>query len=136
MSAAGTVKVKQATICRSYTFEAAHHLPALPPAHKCRRMHGHSYTVEIRVSGPVDEKGLVRGVEFGWLDTLMEPIINSADHHIWNDKLNTPTVENIAGWFALLLGKALPDTPFTVRAYEGPRSWAEVTTDDAALSPS
>jgi len=29
------------------TFEAAHYLPKLPETHKCRRLHGHSFTVEL-----------------------------------------------------------------------------------------
>lgn len=120
--------MREATISRSYTFEAAHYLPNLPPMHKCRRMHGHSYKVEIRISGPVDEAGLVRGVEFGAMDLVMDDIIIKVDHHLWNDKMEQPTVENIAAWFADLLSK--PQTlnvPLTVRVYEGPRSWAEVS---------
>ena len=121
------IDLADATICRSYTFEAAHFLPDLPPMHKCRRMHGHSYKVEVRVSGPVDEAGLVRGIEFGQLDVLMEPIVTSVDHHCWNDKLETPTVENIAGYLAQILTGGL-SAPVTVRVYEGPRSWAGVST--------
>jgi 6-pyruvoyltetrahydropterin/6-carboxytetrahydropterin synthase len=116
----------EATICRSYTFEAAHHLPTLPVGHKCRRMHGHSYRVEIRITGAPDELGLVRGIEFGALDVLMDPILLGVDHHCWNDKLECPTVENIACYFATILNKAL-DVPVTVRVHEGPRSWAEVS---------
>jgi 6-pyruvoyltetrahydropterin/6-carboxytetrahydropterin synthase len=28
---------------KSFQFEAAHLLPLLPKAHKCRRLHGHSF---------------------------------------------------------------------------------------------
>ena len=45
---------------RTYRFEAAHSLPKVPPGHKCARMHGHSYKVEVSVTGPVGEKS-------GWL---------------------------------------------------------------------
>jgi 6-pyruvoyltetrahydropterin/6-carboxytetrahydropterin synthase len=120
------ISLTTATISRSYTFEAAHHLPSLPPMHKCRRMHGHSYKVDVRISGPVDEAGLVYGIEFGRLDIVMEPIVNSVDHNCWNDKLETPTVENIAGYLAQILCEAL-QVPVTVRVHEGPRSWAEVS---------
>jgi 6-pyruvoyltetrahydropterin/6-carboxytetrahydropterin synthase len=120
--------MKEATISRSYTFEAAHFLPDLPPLHKCRRMHGHSYKVEIRISGPVDDAGLVRGVEFGAIDLALEPILTTVDHHLWNDKMPQPTVENIAHWFCMILEKVL-NVPLTVRVYEGPRSWAEVSSE-------
>jgi 6-pyruvoyltetrahydropterin/6-carboxytetrahydropterin synthase len=118
----------KATISRSYTFEAAHHLPDLPIGHKCRNMHGHSYRVEVRVWGEVDPAGLVRGVEFGALDLVMEPLLTLVDHHCWNDMLPQPTVENIAAWFAEMLQHHL-QVPVTVRAHEGPRSWAEVSSE-------
>src|SRR6267154_520578 len=41
---------------KSFQFEAAHLLPLLPKAHKCRRLHGHSFKMEIVVAGVCDEK--------------------------------------------------------------------------------
>ena len=41
---------------KTFQFEAAHLLPHLPKSHKCRRLHGHSFRVEIAVSGPCDPK--------------------------------------------------------------------------------
>ena len=38
-------------IFREFTFEAAHRLTHVPDGHKCARLHGHSYRVEIRVDG-------------------------------------------------------------------------------------
>ncbi|HEX7653942.1 MAG TPA: 6-carboxytetrahydropterin synthase, partial [Verrucomicrobiae bacterium] len=35
---------------KSFQFEAAHLLPHLPKNHKCRRLHGHSFRVELVVS--------------------------------------------------------------------------------------
>ena len=40
-------------IFSEFTFEAAHRLPNVPDGHKCARLHGHSFRVEIRVEGPV-----------------------------------------------------------------------------------
>jgi len=34
-----------------FSFESAHHLPEVPEDHKCRRLHGHSFQVEVTVSG-------------------------------------------------------------------------------------
>ena len=45
---------------KEYRFEAAHHLPRVPPGHKCSRLHGHSYRVELHVRGKVDP-------QTGWL---------------------------------------------------------------------
>lgn len=121
-----SMSLDEVTICRSYTFEAAHFLPKLPEGHKCRRMHGHSYKIDVRITGKPDDMGLVRGIEFGVIDTFMEPVLISLDHHTWNDKLEDPTVENIAGYIATIISKGL-GVPVTVRAYEGPRSWAQVS---------
>ena len=38
-------------IIQAFTFEAAHRLPNVPATHRCHRMHGHSYRVELQVSG-------------------------------------------------------------------------------------
>ena len=42
-------------IFKEFTFEAAHRLPNVPPGHKCARLHGHSFRVELHVRGTVDE---------------------------------------------------------------------------------
>ncbi len=41
-------------IFKEFTFEAAHRLPHVPEGHKCARLHGHSFRVELHVRGPVD----------------------------------------------------------------------------------
>jgi len=47
-------------IFREFRFEAAHRLPLVPEGHKCARLHGHSYRVEIHAGGPVDPRS-------GWI---------------------------------------------------------------------
>ena len=46
-------------IFKVFTLEAAHRLPNVPEGHKCARLHGHSFRVEIHVSGDVDPRGQV-----------------------------------------------------------------------------
>ena len=38
-------------IFRVFQIEAAHYLPNVPEGHKCRRLHGHSFRIEVRVEG-------------------------------------------------------------------------------------
>ena len=36
-------------LVHEFRFEAAHLLPKVPDGHKCRRLHGHSFKVEVAV---------------------------------------------------------------------------------------
>jgi 6-pyruvoyl-tetrahydropterin synthase len=38
-------------IFKVFRIEAAHRLPNVPPGHKCSRLHGHSFAVELSVGG-------------------------------------------------------------------------------------
>lgn len=86
-------------IFKHFTFEAAHRLPNLPATHKCARLHGHSFTVEVHVEGAVDPTlGWV--IDFDDIKNAFEPLRDRLDHHYLNeiDGLENPTSENIACW--------------------------------------
>jgi 6-pyruvoyltetrahydropterin/6-carboxytetrahydropterin synthase len=88
-----------AEIYREFTFEAAHRLPKVPEDHKCARLHGHSYRVEVHVSGPVcKETGWVQ--DFGDLKVAFKPLEDQLDHHYLNEisGLENPTSEILAKW--------------------------------------
>lgn len=93
------------------TFEAAHHLPRLPEGHKCRRMHGHNYTIEVVLRAPIDPE-LGMAFDYADIDRIVdERIISVCDHRLLNDisGLENPTGENIAIWaLAQLLQMSLP----------------------------
>ena len=87
-----------------FSFEAAHHLPRVPAGHKCSRMHGHSYRVEIALYGPVDpDTGWV--VDFAVIDDAWSPLFARFDHHTLNGiaGLENPTCENLCAyiWHAM-----------------------------------
>ena len=55
----------RATVRKTVSFEAAHRLPNVPEGHKCARLHGHSFSVDIEVEGEVGEtSGWVIGFYF------------------------------------------------------------------------
>jgi 6-pyruvoyltetrahydropterin/6-carboxytetrahydropterin synthase len=86
-------------ISKEYTFEAAHHLPHVPKGHKCSRVHGHSYRIEITLQGPLHAQlGWV--VDFGELNAAWEPLNEQLDHRLLNDVpgLENPTSELLAAW--------------------------------------
>ena len=96
-------------IFKEFKFEAAHRLPNLPPEHKCSRLHGHSFIVELHVEGPVNpEAGWV--IDFGEIKRIFKPYYNMLDHRYLNeiDGLENPTSENIASW---IWDRVKPDLP-------------------------
>ncbi|MCH2160978.1 MAG: 6-carboxytetrahydropterin synthase QueD [Phycisphaerales bacterium] len=87
------------SLTKSFNFEAAHWLPTFPEEHKCRRLHGHSFQVDVVVEGDVaPEKGYL--VDFGELKQVVEPVIDMLDHRLLNDipGLENPTSEMVAKW--------------------------------------
>jgi len=106
-------------IGRTYRFEAAHWLPGVPETHKCRRMHGNNYRVDVVINGSIDTRGFV--MDFAELDSVVGPLVAACDHRVLNNVvgLENPTVEIIATWFA----ERIPGS--TVRVYENDCCWAE-----------
>jgi 6-pyruvoyltetrahydropterin/6-carboxytetrahydropterin synthase len=102
-------------VCKKFRFEAAHWLPGFPEGHKCRRLHGHSFEVEVYVAGPVDaHTGIV--MDYGDIKKLVGPLVEQLDHYCLNDVGNTlndpllqnPTSENLARWFYREVKELIP----------------------------
>lgn len=96
-------------LTKSFTFEAAHALPTFPEGHKCRRLHGHSFRVEVRVAGTVPaERGYL--IDYGEIKAACEPVQERLDHYCLNEipGLENPTAENLARYIWDALRPALP----------------------------
>jgi 6-pyruvoyltetrahydropterin/6-carboxytetrahydropterin synthase len=112
-------------IMQAFRFEAAHWLPKVPVGHRCHRMHGHSYRVEVILEGQVDETtGFL--VDFFDIEAAFAPLLEGLDHHCLNEieGLENPTAENIAIWIWRNIKPALARLS-AVRVFETPDCWAE-----------
>ena len=71
---------KNVRLVKSFTFEAAHRLPKLPPEHKCFRLHGHSFRADVHLEGPVDPAtGWL--VDFADINDAFAPLYQLLDHN-------------------------------------------------------
>src|SRR5687767_7563884 len=94
---------------KEYRFEAAHFLPCVPEGHKCARMHGHSYRVELSVEGPVDPRtGWL--IDFGVIDEAWTDMHVRLDHRSLNEVpgLENSTCENLAAYIWEALRPKIP----------------------------
>ena len=96
-------------IFKVFTIEAAHRLPNVPEGHKCARLHGHSFRIELNVAGePGEHSGWV--MDFADVKAAFEPLYRQLDHHYLNDieGLENPTSEQLPIWIWERLKPALP----------------------------
>lgn len=96
-------------IYKTFWLEAAHRLPNVPEGHKCARLHGHSFRVDIHVAGePGSESGWV--MDFADIKAAFRPLFRQLDHHYLNEVpgLENPTSEHLAIWIWERLKPELP----------------------------
>lgn len=99
----------RARLSRDFSFEAAQTLPHVPEGHKCRRLHGHSFKLEIVVEGEVDpESGWV--YDHAKIAAAARPLIEQLDHSYLNEieGMDNPTIENMCAWLWKRLEPQLP----------------------------
>ena len=89
-------------LVKTFRFEAAHSLPNVPDGHKCRRLHGHSYRIDVHISGQPDpDTGWI--VDFGEIKQVVGGILDELDHRHLNE------IPGLANSTSELLGKYLWD---------------------------
>lgn len=120
----------QYRIGKKFEFAASHQLVLLHPSHKCSRLHGHNYVVELTVTAPLgheelDGNGFVK--DYGELAPFKNYIDTMLDHRHLNDTLgDKATAEVLAQHLFDVAKRYLPDVQiYCVRVQETPNTFAE-----------
>jgi 6-pyruvoyltetrahydropterin/6-carboxytetrahydropterin synthase len=98
-------------LTQEFTFDAAHFLHTGAPEN--RRIHGHSFYVEVTLRGEPDAaSGVLR--DLGEVKSALTAVADILDHRLLNEVegLGMPTLENIARF---IFHKAKASLPETVR---------------------
>jgi len=122
-------------IVKQFTFDAAHYLPN----HEgdCNQLHGHTYTLEVGVTGALNPDGMV--MDFKELKTIVsQNVLYYVDHSYLNNiqtenknnmfPCDNPTAENMVMWIRFQLIPWLNTTSKRItfiRLWETPTSYAE-----------
>jgi 6-pyruvoyltetrahydropterin/6-carboxytetrahydropterin synthase len=102
--------VTRCLLTKSVTFDAAHHLHQGDESHPYRRLHGHSFRLDVSVEGDADGKDQWVA-DFAELASAIKKVREILDHSFLNEieGLETPTLENICAWVAQRLKPSLPN---------------------------
>ena len=96
-------------ITKSVNFEAAHYMQHKPDGHPYKNLHGHSFCLEVTVSGKVrPREEWVQ--DFSDLAATLQETAGKLDHRLLNEieGLEVPTLERICLWVANDLKPRLP----------------------------
>lgn len=116
------------SVTKRFTFEAAHNLPNY--VGPCHNVHGHSYTLDVTVSG----KPCLEGEKFGMIidfkdlkKIVDDNIVSKLDHSDLNKHFIYPTAEYMVENIAAVIGSKLPKnlTLQSVKLWETSTSYAE-----------
>ena len=86
-------------LCYRFGFDAAHRFENYPDGHPYRGVHGHSFQVEVAVSGKPDAAtGFV--TDFGDIEKACAQVRAALDHRMLNEiqGLERPSLENLSVW--------------------------------------
>ncbi|MDY3330993.1 MAG: 6-carboxytetrahydropterin synthase QueD [Pelistega sp.] len=134
-------------VVKTFTFDSSHLLDGHDG--KCKNLHGHTYKLEVEVSGPLHDDGPKEGMVIDFSDlkaVVKEQVVDKMDHAFLYNRLNereSAIAALLEGWnlktyaleqrttaevmsrhiFLLLQQQGLPVT--RVRLWETPNSYSE-----------
>lgn len=122
-------------ITKEFEFEAAHHLLNYDGA--CANVHGHSYKLQVTVSGHVYTSGVLQASDHMVLDfkelkkIVHDKIISTHDHADLNEIYDNPTAEVMVVKMYESIYSALPSDVHieSVKLWETSTSFAEYRGD-------
>ncbi len=130
------------SITKLFNFESAHWLVGHP---SCGQIHGHSFRLEVTVSGPVNGQGMI--VDFSTLKEVVQPFVDMLDHLTINNVVKlgnglgggwqNPTAERLLLWFVSKITQGMIERPYwpkkvtlyRLRLYETAKNFAEWVPD-------
>lgn len=121
---------KRVAISKVFTFDAAHHMHNYEG--KCISLHGHTYRLEVTISGYPNEIGM--SIDFATIkEIFQEKLHDRLDHRYLNETLPpmNPSVENVLVWIWEEIEQALEEKGFKsagfrleeLKLYETPNSF-------------
>ena len=124
---------KVVQVSKEFTFDSAHHLHCYEG--KCKNLHGHTYRLQVIMSGQVDDREIT--IDFADMKRMTkERITDRLDHRYLNEilPLMNTTAENMVVWIYEQLQLALTEEAWgsrvrldEIRLWETPTSYAAVT---------
>ena len=118
------------TVTKLFEFEACHHLPHYDGA--CHNIHGHSYKLEVTVSGQVSKNendpkcGMI--IDFKDIKAIVKSVaVDKYDHSNLNEFFPNPTAEIMVKQIAVDIMSKLPQGVYLMscKLWETSTSYAE-----------
>ncbi|HRF45805.1 MAG TPA: 6-carboxytetrahydropterin synthase [Candidatus Competibacteraceae bacterium] len=97
-------------IWKERCFESALRLSSAPEGDPRRRLHGHSYTLRLHLTAPLNEV-LGWTVDYGEVKALFEPLYQQLDHHRLDELAGLtrgPALAGLLDWMRERMGAVLP----------------------------
>lgn len=115
------------SVTKVFTFDSAHNL--LNYEGMCKNLHGHTYKLEVTVTGEINEIGMV--CDFTELSALVkENIIKKLDHKYLNQVFDfNPTCEMMVKWMWDECNKMFNGKEYKIKKlvlWETPTSFATI----------